>query len=202
MARNCCHSTGKVAIDVPARAKYATHMPELSAIGTIRARADAEGFAVEASMRTRETIRTLNKLIRSCRDGESLCRAWGEAAGSADLRTLLRERSEEWGRQGDELQALVLLLGGNPATEANLRARVLRAWVVMKAAVFGPSDLPVLREWEHAQRSALGSYQEALRGYLPARIQRTITLQAMRISNRYHFLEDLRDQFAAHSQGA
>jgi len=64
----------------------------------------------EAVMRTQATIRTLNTLIRACRDSEELCAVCGDSVESAGLRSLLRYRSEEWGRQGDELQALVLLL--------------------------------------------------------------------------------------------
>ena len=63
-------------------------------------------------MQPQTTAATLNKLIRTCRDGEAICRIWSHAAGSPDVRDLLRERSQDWSRQGDELQALVLLLGG------------------------------------------------------------------------------------------
>jgi len=148
---------------------------------------------------TLRTIRLLNRLIRTCRDGEGTCRAWSEAAGSPGLRELLAERSEEWGRQGDELQALVLILGGRPALSGTPAGDLLQGWVALKALLLGRSDLPVLLDWEHSQRIALRRYQQALAGRLSERVRRTLTLQARRLSAHHHRLEDLRGYFAAHS---
>jgi len=145
------------------------------------------------------TVRTLNGLIRTCRDGETACRAWSGAAQTAGLRELLHERSQEWARQADELQALVLLFGGRPARAGTVGAGVLAVWVGAKAALLGRSDLPILLDWEHVQRRALRRYQHALSGSLPERIRRTVTLQASRLSAHHHRLEDLRGHFAAQS---
>lgn len=153
-------------------------------------------------MRTQETIRTLNKLIKTCRDGEELCRACGDTADSPGLRTLLRYRSEEWGRQGDELQALVLLLGGEPAVSATPAAKMLRMWLTAKMAIVGPSDPSILEVWQRAQHRALDHYEEALSGYLPERIRRTVSLQADRIMDRFEQIGGLREQYSIHSQGA
>ena len=145
------------------------------------------------------TVRTLNGLIRICRDGEAACRAWSGAAQTAGLRELLHERSQEWARQADELQALVLLFQGRPARTGTVGGRVLAVWVVAKAALLGRSDLPIVLDWEHMQRHALRRYQQALSGSLPERVRRTLTLQASRLSAHHHRLEDLRGQFAAQS---
>jgi uncharacterized protein (TIGR02284 family) len=145
------------------------------------------------------TIRLLNRLIRTCRDGEGSCRAWSAAAESPDLRERLSERSEEWGRQGDELQALVLILGGRPALSGTAGGTLLRGWIALKALTLGRSDLPVLLDWEHSQRLALRRYQQALAGQLSERVRRTLTLQARRLSDHHHRLEDLRGHFLAHS---
>lgn len=154
------------------------------------------------AMHTQDTIRTLNRLIETCREGEEFCRAAGESVDSAALRPLFRFRSEEWGRQGDELQALVLLLGGEPVTSGTLSAQAARAWMKLKAAMFGRCDLAVLEEWQHAQRVALTRYEEALGGYLPQRIRRTVSLQADRVMDRCEQIENVRDQYSIHSQGA
>lgn len=153
-------------------------------------------------MRTQETIRTLNRLIRTCRDGERFCRVGMAAAESAGLRALLRYRSEEWGRQGDELQALVLLLDGEPATAGTPAARMRCAWTALRAATFGPSDLPVVEQWQRLQQRALDRYEEALDGYLPERIRRTVQLQAERVLERCDQIGALRGQCAIHSHGA
>ena len=145
------------------------------------------------------TVRMLNRLIRTCRDGEAVCAAWSDAAQSPDLRELLRERGQEWGRQADELQALVLLFGRRPAQMASVSGRLLAVWVAAKTALLGRSDLPVVLDWEQVQRGALRRYQQALVEPLPERIRRTLTLQASRLSAHHHRLEDLRGHFAAHS---
>ena len=145
------------------------------------------------------TIRLLNRLIRTCRDSERACRAWSEAAASPELRELLTERGEEWGRHGDELQALVLMLGGRPALSGTPAGELLRGWVALKTLALGRGDLPVLLDWEHSQRLALRRYQQALGERLSERVRRTLTLQARRLSAHHHRLEDLRGHFAARS---
>lgn len=145
------------------------------------------------------TVRTLNGLIRTCRDGEAACRAWSGAAQTSGLRGLLQERSQEWARQADELQGLVLLFEGRPARAGTVSGRVLAMWVALKAALLGRSDLPIVLDWEHIQRRALRRYQLALTGSLPERVRRTLTLQASRLSAHHHRLEDLRGHFAAQS---
>jgi uncharacterized protein (TIGR02284 family) len=150
-------------------------------------------------MRRFGKVRTLNGLIRTCRDGEVACRAWSGAVQTAGLGELLHERSQEWARQADELQALFLLFQGRPARAATVSARVLALWVAAKAALLGRSDLPLVLDWEHMQRRALRRYQHALSGSLPERVRRTLTLQASRLSAHHHRLEDLRGHFAAQS---
>jgi len=153
-------------------------------------------------MRTQATIRTLNKLIRTCRDSEELCGACAEAVESPGLRSLMRYRSEEWGRQGDELQALVLLLGGNPATSASFHAHLSAIRHGFKTALAGPSDLVAIEAWQQLQKRAMGRYEEALATYLPERIRRTVSLQANRILDRSEKIGMLRGEYTLHSQGA
>jgi uncharacterized protein (TIGR02284 family) len=145
------------------------------------------------------TVRTLNALVRTCRDGEAACRAWSGAALTAGLRELLQERSQDWARQADELQALVLLFDGRPARAGTVGGWVLALWVTAKAVLLGRSDLPIVLDWEYVQRRALRRYQLALSGSLPERVRRTLTLQASRLSAHHHRLEDLRGHFAAQS---
>jgi uncharacterized protein (TIGR02284 family) len=159
---------------------------------------EIEGVA----MHTQDTIRTLNRLIQTCRDGEDFCRVAGESVDSVGLRPLFRFRSEEWGRQGDELQALVLLLGGEPASFGTAGAQVLRGFMKLKALIFGRSDHSVLELWQAFQKHAVERYEEALSGYLPQRIRRTVSLQADRVMDRSEQVGNLRDRYSIHSQRA
>ena len=145
-------------------------------------------------MRARETIRTLNRLIRSCRGAEAFCRACATTRGASQLRTVLRHRSEEWGRHGDELQALVLMLGGEPATGSHTGGCARRMWRACKALLLGSSEALVLEEWQFEQQRVLNRYEEALRGYFARRILRTVTVQAARIAQRLEQIESLRQR--------
>ena len=153
-------------------------------------------------MRAQETIRTLNRLIRSCRGAEAFCRACSATRGAAQLRTVLRHRSEEWGRHGDELQALVLMLGGEPATGTATGGLARRTWLACKGLLLGSTEALVLEEWQFEQQRVLNRYEEALRGYLARRILRTVTVQAARISQRLEQIESLRHENAVVSPNA
>jgi uncharacterized protein (TIGR02284 family) len=142
------------------------------------------------------TIAKLNQLIRTCRDTEHRCMVWSEAAARGHLRIRLRVRSEEWGRQGDELQALVLLLGGEPATSPTLRARAAGGWTTLRTLLAGQSDALALDGCEEAQQAALRQFETALQGYLPERIRRTVSLQARQIFARCDRVAWSRGQFA------
>jgi uncharacterized protein (TIGR02284 family) len=135
-------------------------------------------------MNALNTIGTLNKLVKTCRDAEWLCTSWGRKAASAHLQSRFRTRGEEWGRQGDELQALVLLLGGEPAISATLSAGLQSLWLECRYTFLGRSDAAALEGCESVQQFALGCYETALAGYLPERIRQTVSLQARRISDR------------------
>lgn len=154
-------------------------------------------------MRARETIRTLNRLIVSCRGAEAFCLACARVREASPLSSALRHRSEEWGRYGDELQALVLMLGGEPATGNPAFAWIReRIWVAGKMLLMGSSEALVLEEWQREQQRVLNRYEEALKGYLARRILHTVRVQATRIQHRLEQIESLRHEYAVASPSA
>jgi uncharacterized protein (TIGR02284 family) len=155
----------------------------------------------ETRMHTDDTIRVLNRLIRVCRDGEDFCGAAARGAEAAELGVVLRHRGEEWGRLGDELQALVLLLGGEPATSATFAARVRHWGLGARLAVLGPADATIIAAWQGIERQAEAGYLAAIEGYLPERIRRTVSLQADRVVGRAERIGDLLGNVALHSPG-
>lgn len=152
-------------------------------------------------MNTQGTVRTLNRLVRVCRDGEDFCRIAAERVASEDLRALLRRRSAERGRLGDELQALVLLLGGVPAIRGTFAARARQARLIVRHAALGPTDATVSAEWRIVQQRVQSRYAEAIDGYLPERIRRTLTLQADRVVNQIDRAGDLPGRYAVQTLG-
>ena len=118
----------------------------------------------ETRMQTVATIETLNRLIQVCRGAEDFCETAARGTGGADLATVLRQRGEEWGRLGDELQALVLLLGGEPAMSASLAARARHFALGARLAALGPADATVIAAWQRIERRAEARYLEAIEG--------------------------------------
>lgn len=149
-------------------------------------------------MRARETIRTLNRLIVGCRGAEAFCLSCAQMRGASQLRSVLRRRSEEWGRYGDELQALVLMLGGEPVT-GNPGAWLRRIALAGKALLLGSTEALVLEEWQRQQQRISNRYSEALKGYLARRILRTVAAQSSRIQQRLEQIESLRQEYAVGS---
>jgi uncharacterized protein (TIGR02284 family) len=135
-------------------------------------------------MQTQRTIQMLNRLIGMCRDAEELCPAAARVALSADLAALLRSRAGEWARRGDELQALVLLLGGVPVTSASAAAHTQRIRLALRRLLLGASDAAALAALSEVHCGARAHYEKTLAGYLPARIRRTLALQAARMTDR------------------
>jgi len=149
-------------------------------------------------MRRADTIRILNQLILAGRDGEDFCEH-AQVAAEPALAVLLRQRGEEWGRLSDELQALVLLLGGLPARAATLAARALHLWLAARARILGADDALVLENWERLERASLARYEQSLAGDLPERIRRTLSLQCDRVLARLEQVSRLRDQYIVQS---
>jgi uncharacterized protein (TIGR02284 family) len=118
--------------------------------------------------------------------------------GASQLRSVLRRRSEEWGRYGDELQALVLMLGGEPVT-GSPGAWVRRICLAGKALLLGSTEDLVLEEWQREQQRVSNRYSDALRGYLARRILRTVAVQSSRIQQRLEQIVSLRQECAVGS---
>lgn len=150
-------------------------------------------------MRTQETVRALNWLIRMCRTAEDRCGVLGRAARTTDVARLLQAASEEWSRHGDELQALVLLLDGKPQTRPFPGGWLLQVRMLANRALFVNMDPPALAAWEVVQGEAVRGYNEALKSYWPERIRRTVRLQADRAEDRYGRIAALRGRYALHT---
>ncbi len=150
-------------------------------------------------MRTQETVRALNRLIRICRTAEDRCRVLARFPRTADVARMLRAASEEWSRHGDELQALVLLLNGKPQTRPSAGGLLLQARMLVSRVLFVSADAPALAAWANVQAEAVRGYIEALKSYWPERIRRTVRLQADRAEDRYGRIASLRGRYALHA---
>jgi uncharacterized protein (TIGR02284 family) len=145
-----------------------------------------------------QAIATLNGLIRNGRDAEDFCAVCSRIA-AAPLAALLRQRGEEWGRMADELQALVLLLGGTPAALPSLGARARHLGLAGRARLTGADESLILKEWQRLEHDALSRYEATAADPLPEQIRRTLTLQTERTLRRLEQVNGLFSHPLAHS---
>lgn len=152
-------------------------------------------------MRARQITATLNDLIRWARDEEALSRACAAAAEALRLRDFFRRSSEACARQGDELQALVVSLGGLPATRGTIGETLRRAGIAARAALADRDDLGLLEAWACSQIRVLGRYEAALDTGLPPGARRLVAQHLDREAERHAWVARLRSECALQSRG-
>ncbi|WP_418317002.1 PA2169 family four-helix-bundle protein [Piscinibacter sakaiensis] len=112
---------------------------------------------------TDKTIKTLNELIETCKDGEYGFKACSEQAKSHELKSMLASRASECRMAAQQLQALVTRMGGKAEDDGSMLGAMHRGWVSVKAKLSSYDDLAVLEEAERGEDAALETYRDALK---------------------------------------
>src|SRR5690242_20634515 len=89
----------------------------------------ASSHHVETTMDNDDVVKTLNKLIETCKDGEYGFRACAEHVKSAQLKTVFLERAESCRRGAAELQEVVVRCGGEAEDDSSTTGTLHRGWV-------------------------------------------------------------------------
>lgn len=124
-----------------------------------------------------KTIKQLNGLVHLCKDAEAGFRICAEYMDSSELKTLLDSRSGEYAAATEELQALVLELGGIPAEHGSLAGGLHRRWIGLKTLIAGQDEKAVLNECLREERVAKQGYEQALQEDLPPQVRRAVSAQ-------------------------
>ncbi len=149
----------------------------------------------------------LNGLIETANDGEQGFRAAADDCSDPQLKTLFLELSAERGSFANELKALVIASGSDPAAGGSLAGVVHRGWINLKSSLSTREDLSVLEECERGEDSAVHRYQEALETDIPGEAPEDVTSDAIktvkrqhdRILKSHHLVKSLRDKLGARS---
>jgi uncharacterized protein (TIGR02284 family) len=131
------------------------------------------------------TIKTLNHLIQTCKDGERGYRTAASHVQSVDLMELFDRLSLQRAAFAEALQADVQRLGGAPATHGTIIGTIFRGWMNLKSEVRGDDELAVLEECERCEEWALEAYQQALQESLPTEVDEMIRLQFAHIQDAH-----------------
>lgn len=148
---------------------------------------------------TKEVISTLNDLIETCKDGEKGFLVCAEDITRPELKTLFNQRAGECGQAAQELQAIVIRLGGDPEDSTSVAGDMHRRWVDLKSLVTGKDDEAILNECERGEDVAKRSYQKALEKALPEDIRQVVQRQYDGVLRNHDQVKMLRDAERARS---
>jgi uncharacterized protein (TIGR02284 family) len=139
----------------------------------------------------------LEKLIETCRDGET---GYLHAAGVADdseLKNYFQQQSLERARFRVELTDAITQVGEpDPDTSGSTAAVLHRAWFEVKDD-FGGGDHTLLESVEQGEDSAKHSYESALETKLPVAIEQLVKNQYASVKAAHDRVRLWRDQKAA-----
>lgn len=140
------------------------------------------------------TVDVLNDLIETSKDGEAGFRSCAEDVKSLELKTVFNERALECAAAADELQALVVGLGGEPEDDTSVAGDLHRRWVDLKALVTGQDDKAILNECERGEDVAKKAYAEALENELPFNVREVIQHQYADVLRNHEQIKVLRNR--------
>ena len=140
-----------------------------------------------------DIVDTLNKLIKTCKDGEYGFRTSAEHVKSEQLRRVFLERAESCRRGATELQAEVARLGGKPEDDSSTTGTLHRGWVDLKGKLTGDSDQAALDECERGEDAALERYRDAIKEDLPSDIAAIVQRQYEGVKRNHDQIRALRN---------
>ncbi len=110
-------------------------------------------------MTTEDTIRHLNDLTETCKDGEL---GYSTAAGNArntQLESVFSDYAKQRGQFARALQTEVERLGGKSADSGTLAAAVFRGWINLKSALSGGDGGAIIAACESGEEVAVGAFE-------------------------------------------
>ncbi|WP_220815237.1 PA2169 family four-helix-bundle protein [Pseudomonas paralcaligenes] len=146
----------------------------------------------------KDTIKVLNNLIETSKDGEEGFRTCAKDVKDPQLQALFSNRARECAAAAGELQGLVLELGGKPEDSTSLGGDIHRRWVDLKALITGKSDEAILNECERGEDVAKKHYAEALEEKaLPIKVREVIQRQYAGVLRNHDQIKALRNMARA-----
>lgn len=140
------------------------------------------------------TVDVLNDLIETSKDGEAGFRSCAKSVKNLELRSVFNERALECAAAADELQTLVVGLGGEPEDDTSVAGDLHRRWIDLKALVTGQDDKAILDECERGEDVAKKAYAEALENELPLNVRELIQRQYADVLRNHEQIKVLRNR--------
>lgn len=140
-----------------------------------------------------KTIGVLNDLIETSKDGEEGFRTCAGDVKNVELKSLFSNRARECAAAAQELQVMVLGLGGKPEDETSVAGDLHRRWVDLKSLVTGKDEKAILNECERGEDVAKKRYSSALEKELPFNVRELVQRQYAGVLRNHDQIKALRN---------
>ena len=141
-----------------------------------------------------QVVSVLNDLLENTRDGEYGFKTCAEQVETVSAKTLFATRAAGCAQAGNELEAMIVQYGGEPASGGTAAGAMHRGWVQVKGSVGFDSELSILESCEKGEDSAIARYRKALKEEgLPADVRALIERQAEGAQKNHDQIRDLRN---------
>jgi uncharacterized protein (TIGR02284 family) len=112
---------------------------------------------------TEDTIRHLNDLTETCKDGELGYRTAAAHVRNTELETVFSDYAKQRGQFVRALQTEVERLGGTSTDSGTPTATVFRGWIDLKSALTGGNGGAIVAACETGEEAALGAFELVMR---------------------------------------
>ncbi|MFL6438304.1 MAG: ferritin-like domain-containing protein [Terriglobales bacterium] len=145
-----------------------------------------------------QTIKVIEELVETCRDGQNGYRDAADHVTDSNLRHFFNEQSLARAGFAGELEQELINLGENdPNRSGSASAAIHRAWIDVKSAL-GGGDHSILVSVESGEDQAKNSYEKALQNPdLPDHLAALARRQLASIEAAHDHVRSLRDTRAA-----
>ncbi len=149
-------------------------------------------------MQNAPTIKLLQELIDTCRDGQNGYRDAADHVTDSHLREFFNEQSLARAGFAGELEQEIIRLGkADPNTSGSAAAGIRRAWIDFKSGL-GGGDATILASVESGEDTAKATFERALQEpSLPEDLATIIRRQLTSIAAAHDHIRSLRDAKAA-----
>ena len=138
-----------------------------------------------------EVASTLDRLVRTCLDGENGFRAAAADISDVNLKRLFESYAQQRAEFAAELQQELARLGRKPADSGHTSAALHRGLMEVKAAVSGRDEGTIISECERGEDVALEAYHAALGTSLPDDLRGIVERQLVRIKEAHDQVRSL-----------
>lgn len=144
-----------------------------------------------------KAVAILQELIETSEDGKKGFQEAAQRADDSDLKRLFQQRAESCAQAANDLQNLVMSMGGKTDSSGSALGAAHRGWVWARSAV-GDANVAVLEEVERGEDYAKGVYGRALKTALPEQAKSLVERHYQGVLKNHDRIRDLRNQYRAH----